>query len=59
MFWNDPLTQLALLGMVLTVVVGLLFGLHMGHRYTRLPGGRWTTWEETLKQLAESQEEAA
>ena len=59
MFWNDMATQWALLGSTLTPLLMLGLALYAGHHYTRLPDGRWTTWEKTLGQIAEGEERAA
>ncbi len=60
MFWHDLPTQLALLGMTfITPLLMLGLSLYAGHRYTRLPDGRWTTWEKTLLEKSGFEERAA
>jgi hypothetical protein len=39
---------LAIGGVVASIVYVLVVGRYMATHYTRVPGGRWTTWETTV-----------
>jgi hypothetical protein len=39
---------LAIGGIIASVVYVLVVGRYMATHYTRIPGGRWTTWERTV-----------
>jgi hypothetical protein len=45
----DPLALwLAIGGIIASVVYVLVVGRYMATHYTRVPNGRWTTWEQTV-----------
>jgi hypothetical protein len=41
---------LAIGGIVATIVYVLVVGRYMATHYTRVPSGRWTTWDKTAPQ---------
>ena len=57
--WNDLPTRLALIGSAFTPLLTVALGWCMGTHYTRVPGGRWTTWEKAFGKAPDSEEQGA